>query len=695
MSHEDRGIDERERRLYERLSAYLDSGEGEGQAGPGGHRAAMVADFPEFAGALRDFFDGQERLGRIASCLRRTPPRSSTTDPAGPGPAPALPRLSEYDVVREISRGGMGVVYAVKHRGLGRAAALKMIRSGELATEEDVRRFREEARRVAQLDHPHIVPLFEAGHEAGLPYFTMKLMEGGSLADRIAAGRLPFRQGAEVVSRIARAVHFAHQRGILHRDIKPANILFDADANPRVGDFGLASPIEGGHSAIWSGRLAGTPMYMAPEQAKRDGALTTAVDVHGLGAVLYELITGRPPFAADSLLQTLVEITQNPPRRPRLLDPNVDIDLETICLKCLEKEPGCAYGSAEALADDLDRWLRGEPILARRIGTWRRAVKWARRSPAVAALTSVAVAAMLAFVAALVVGNVIVNREKTEKTKALEDLRSIRAHERRVSYLQGIALADLELRAGDARRVETLLANGPSDLRGLEWDYLSRLCHGERRSLATPRDPACVVVHPRDGRLFVGGGLLGGAGEVATYDAALRGEVRRLRVQGDGVTALAISPDGRQMVATARGRRPTVFDPETGAILATFDGPEGDVWSVAYSGDGRRIASGGDDGSVRIRDARSGRESLTMRIPEATVWGVAFSPDGSRVASAASDRTVTLWDADRAAGCGRSRDTRRSCAASSSARTVGDWSRPPTTRRPGSGTPRLEVSSPR
>ena len=316
MSHENRGIDERERRLYERLTAYLESGEGEG--GPGGHRSAMVADFPEFAGELRDFFDGQERLGRIAARLRRTPPLSSAIEPADPaGPAgTALPRLSEYEVVREISRGGMGVVYAVTHRGLGRAAALKMIRSGELATEEDVRRFREEAQRVAQLDHPHIVPLFEAGHEAGLPYFTMKLMEGGSLADRIAAGRLPLRQAAEVVSRIARAVHFAHQRGILHRDIKPANILFDEDGNPRVGDFGLARPIEGGHSAVRSGLLVGTPMYMAPEQAKRRPALTTAVDIYGLGAVLYELIAGRPPFAADSLLQTLVEVTQSPPRPP-------------------------------------------------------------------------------------------------------------------------------------------------------------------------------------------------------------------------------------------------------------------------------------------------------------------------------------------------------------------------------------------
>jgi WD40 repeat protein len=643
MRDPDRKIGDQEQRLYERLAVCLEADEED----VGVYRSEMVADFPEFADELRDFFDGQARLDRIAASLRQTPARLSTLSlgtRSGQDMVFELPQLSEYEVIREISRGGMGVVYAVMHRSLGRPAALKMIRSGELATDEDVSRFRDEARRVAQLDHPCIVPLFEAGHEGGRPYFTMKLMEGGSLADRIAAARLPLRQAAEVVSRIAHAIHFAHQRGILHRDIKPANILFDEDGNPRVGDFGLASPIDGGHSAVRSGLLVGTPMYMAPEQAKRAGALTTAVDVYGLGAVLYELIAGRPPFVADSLLQTLVEVTQSPPRRPRLLDPRVDIDLETICLKCLEKEPEARYGSAEAMADDLDRWLRGEPILARRITSWRRAVKWARRSPAVAALTFVAGAAMLAFVAALAVGIVIVNREKTEKSRALEDLWSIRAHERRVSYLQGIALADLELRVGDARRVETLLANCPTDLRGLEWDYLARLCHGERRSLVTPRDPACVVVHPRDGRLFVGGGLLGGAGEVAIYDAALQGELRRLRIQDDGVTALAISPDGRHMVATARGRRPTVFDPESGEILATFDGHEGDVWSVAFSGDGSRIASGGDDGSVRIWDARTGRESLAMRVPGATVWSVAFSPDGSRVASAASDRTVTLWD---------------------------------------------------
>jgi eukaryotic-like serine/threonine-protein kinase len=646
MSHEDLGIDEGERRLYERLTAYLESGEGE--CGPGGHRFAMVADFPEFAGELWDFFDGQERLGRIAARLRRTPLLSSTiepADPSGPGPASALPRLSQYEVVREISRGGMGVVYAVTHRGLGRAAALKMIRSGELATEEDIRRFREEARRVARLDHPHIVPLFDAGHEAGLPYFTMKLMEGGSLADRIAAGRLPLCQAAEVVSRIARAVHFAHQRGILHRDIKPANILFDEDGNPRVSDFGLARPIEGVHSAVRSGLLAGTPMYMAPEQAKTHGALTTAVDVYGLGAVLYELIAGRPPFAADSLLQTLVEVTQSPPRRPHLLDSRVDGDLETICLKCLEKEPGARYGSAEALADDLDRWLRGEPILARRITAWRRAVKWVRRSPAVATLTFVAGAAMLTCVAALVVSNVIVNREKTEKAQTLESLRSIRAHERRVSYLQGIALADLELRVGDARRVETLLANCPANLRGLEWNYLARLCHGERRSLETPRDPACVAVHPLDGRVYIGGGLLGSPGEVAVYDAALRGELSRTRFS-DAVTALAISPDGRRLVTAARGRGARVCDTADGRNAVVFDRLEGDVWAVAISLDGRRVVSGGSDGVARLWDAASGREVFALRESNGAIWGVAFSPDGRRIATGSSGRTVGVWDAE-------------------------------------------------
>ena len=362
---------EREDLLYDRLIACLEaSGEVRDAL-----RAPIEADFPEFAQELREFFDGERMLERFASPLRLSGSLTPSTvwgqaQPAKAAPT-AIPSLSDYELVREIARGGMGVVYEARHKMLGRAVALKTIRAGERATEEDVRRFEEEARRVAQLDHPGIVPLYEAGHEHGQHYFTMRLMEGGSLADRIAAGRLAPRHAAEVASRVARALHFAHQHGILHGDVKPANVLFDKDARPHVGDFGLASQLEPGGAVSRLEAVMGTPMYMAPELVRRDGNLTTGVDVYGLGAVLYELLTGRPPFRARTLLQTLADLAQRDPERPRLIDPSLDPDLEAICLKCLDKDPARRYGSAESLADDLDRWLRGEPVKVRHCPAWR------------------------------------------------------------------------------------------------------------------------------------------------------------------------------------------------------------------------------------------------------------------------------------------------------------------------------------
>jgi hypothetical protein len=264
-----------------------------------------------------------------------------------------------------------------------------MLGAGAWASDDDLRRFRNEAEAVASLDHPHIVPIYEVGELHGRCYFSMKLIEGQSLADRLADGSLDPAAAARLTATAARALHHAHMRGILHRDLKPANVLLDAAAAPHVSDFGLARRIEGGQEHSVSGAILGTPPYMAPEQAEgHRAAITTATDVYGLGAVLYAALCGQPPFRGDSVIETLRQVREQQPQRPAQVNRRVPRDLETICLKCLEKDPRKRYDSAAALADDLERYIWGEPILARRVGAAERAVMWARRRPGLAGLSA-------------------------------------------------------------------------------------------------------------------------------------------------------------------------------------------------------------------------------------------------------------------------------------------------------------------
>jgi hypothetical protein len=299
--------------------------------------------------------------------------------------------VGDYELLEEIARGGMGVVYRARQLSLNRLVALKMILAGGLASAQDVQRFQREAEAAANLDHPNIVPIYEVGEHEGQHYFSMKLIEGSSLARRAASfGRDP-KAAATLLAKVARAVHAAHQHGILHRDLKPGNILLDEAGEPFVVDFGVAKHIEGASLQTRTGVIVGTPSYMAPEQARSEKGLTTAVDVYSLGAILYELLTGRPPFRAESALDTILQVLERDPPRPRSLNRHIDRDLETICLKCLEKDPQSRYQSALALADDLERWLTGHTIQARSSGRATRALKWAKRNPAQAALALVLV----------------------------------------------------------------------------------------------------------------------------------------------------------------------------------------------------------------------------------------------------------------------------------------------------------------
>ena len=344
------------------------------------------------------------------------PPQDRTQDfvPAGVGSEqPTLPpeettpaigadpgrRFGDYELLEEIARGGMGVVFKARQLSLNRVVALKMILAGELAGKEEIARFRAEAEAAANLDHPHIVPIHEVGEYQGQQYFSMKYIDGGSLASvltRAPGVRPSIRDLVALLVPVCHAVHHAHQRGILHRDLKPGNILLDPTGQPHVTDFGLAKKVEGDSGMTRSGAIVGTPSYMAPEQAAAKKGLTTAVDVYALGAILYEMLTGQPPFRADTPLDTLLQVLDREPTPPSRINPGVDRDLATVALKCLEKDPARRYDSAAALAVDLERWLRGEPITARPVGKLERGWRWCRRNPVVALLLIAVAVALLA-----------------------------------------------------------------------------------------------------------------------------------------------------------------------------------------------------------------------------------------------------------------------------------------------------------
>jgi hypothetical protein len=286
-----------------------------------------------------------------------------------------------YEILAELGRGGMGVVYQARQTALQRTVALKMILGGGHASGADLQRFRTEAESIARLQHPHIVQIHEVGEHGGLPYFSLEFCPGGSLDRKLNGTPLASRDAAELVSKLAGATHEAHQKGILHRDLKPANVLLGEEGTPKITDFGLAKRLDGPSGQTASGAVLGTPSYMAPEQAAgKTKEIGPAADIYGLGAILYELLTGRPPFRAATPLDTLLQALENEPAPIRLLNPQVDRDLETICLKCLEKDPAHRYPSAKVLAEDLKRYLTGEPISVRSINVLERLARTLQRS---------------------------------------------------------------------------------------------------------------------------------------------------------------------------------------------------------------------------------------------------------------------------------------------------------------------------
>jgi TolB-like protein/predicted Ser/Thr protein kinase len=307
--------------------------------------------------------------------------------------AKVLGELGDYELLEEVGRGGQGVVFRARQKSLNRIVALKVISLGQWASKAHVKRFRREAEAAASLDHPCIVPIYEVGERDGQCYFSMKFVEGGQLDEVVRRMPVSTRQAAELIAKVARTVHYAHEHGILHRDIKPGNILLDQKGEPHLTDFGLARLVETESTMTRTLEVLGTPSYMAPEQAMgNNSAVSSATDVYGLGAVFYQLLTDQPPFAGGATYETIKLLLDTEPKQPRLINPKIDRDLSTICLKCLEKDSKRRYSSALALAEDLERWLKHEPIQARHTGVFTRGRKWVQRNPTSALLVACVVA---------------------------------------------------------------------------------------------------------------------------------------------------------------------------------------------------------------------------------------------------------------------------------------------------------------
>jgi WD40 repeat protein/tRNA A-37 threonylcarbamoyl transferase component Bud32 len=546
----------------------------------------------------------------------------------------SLETIGRFKILDAAGAGAFGKVYRARDPQLDRIVAIKVPRTGNLTTDEEVDRFVREGQNAAQLRHRGIVSVFDVDFHDDLPFVVSEFVAGLTLSDRLRISRPSARDSAQICAQVADALDYAHEHGIVHRDVKPSNILIDEDGSPRIMDFGIAKRDTGEVTMTMEGQILGTPAYMSPEQADgRSHDVDGRSDVYSVGVILYEMLTGERPFRGNHRM-LIHQTLHDEPKLPRSINDKVPPDLETITMKAMSKEPEKRYETADSLSDDLGRWMKGEPIQARPVGSAERLWRWCKRNPTVAGLTGIAVALLVAVAVVSTVGYI-----RTEAARAEVELSL---------YYNRIALAYREWRTANTQAVGELLEECPPHLRHWEWGYLFGLCNLGQLQVTENFEITSVAFSP-DGSLIASSSP---KGRIKIRDSTTGEVVANPKGHSKFVSSVAFSPNGNWLASGSQDSTVKVWDVSTGGESFSLTGHESLVSNISFTRDSARIAAAGTDGTIIVWDLRTRESVLAIKGPPIVensipiTYSIALNPDCTRFGSGSSAGTIRLWNAE-------------------------------------------------